>query len=397
MKRSICLFLLTLLLICFTSCVPTVQGQDEVEYDYSGYKSIECAGASEWEIINIGASTDADCFEIAIPKGWFVIKNGNSLDVYKGKAVIGNIIMGAPDNDELSRSDIGETRKNGKLTCTSSILSVPRAEDAPECDYFRQFTYTYKEGAKTKRLCMTLNYESLDSKAAEACIDKAALGPQYGDIHLGRFKLSGSETKQIMVFGNSFIGTSRINSFLQTMFAGENYNVTALAQGYASVSGGNWDSYISSIEAGMYDIIFMCGFYSAQDAPALAPYVEACRASGTKLVVFPAHNETAYQAAVNTYPDVELLDWKDEINTLMQRYEIDQWDFCIDDAHKHSTPLAGYVGAHMIYRSVTGEYPPEHLSYNDITSTALEGHLKAYMTDGAARRLDKKIWFLNPK
>ena len=36
---------------------------------------------------------------------------------------------------------------------------------------------------------------------------------------------------------------------------------------------------------------------------------------------------------------------------------VDKWKLCVDDAHKHSTPLAGLVGAHMIYRAIYGEIP----------------------------------------
>ncbi len=38
-------------------------------------------------------------------------------------------------------------------------------------------------------------------------------------------------------------------------------------------------------------------------------------------------------------------------------FGVDKWDMCIDDYHKHSKPLAGYVGAHMICRAVYGEAP----------------------------------------
>ena len=32
-------------------------------------------------------------------------------------------------------------------------------------------------------------------------------------------------------------------------------------------------------------------------------------------------------------------------------------DMYVQDANNHSTPLAGYVGAHMVYRAIFGEIP----------------------------------------
>ena len=59
---------------------------------------------------------------------------------------------------------------------------------------------------------------------------------------------------------------------------------------------------------------------------------------------------------------------------------IDTWDFCIDDQHKHSTPLAGYVGAHMIYRAIFGEIPKKYQS-NYFDSASYYATLGDYVTN----------------
>ena len=134
------------------------------------------------------------------------------------------------------------------------------------------------------------------------------------------------------------------------------------------------------MRAGYFAAVFMCGFYSTYDVPAFETFVNACKASGTPLAIFPAHNESSDELAVKAYPDVYFVNWKGEINALISD-GVDRWDMCIDDYHKHSTPMAGYVGAHMIYRALYGEIPPVvsqygSLYHSDVTKTLGEYYVK---------------------
>ena len=100
---------------------------------------------------------------------------------------------------------------------------------------------------------------------------------------------------------------------------------------------------------------------------------KACKKSRTKLIIFPAHNEgsklasIAQQRCEGTY----LLDWREEIDELIAVGR-SKWYFCINDSHLHSTALAGYVGAHMIYRAIYSEVPEgkmkDSINYKDIQS-----------------------------
>ena len=137
--------------------------------------------------------------------------------------------------------------------------------------------------------------------------------------------------------------------------------VTAVSRGYARVSTYVTDTdLMADIRAGDYDVVLQCGFYDGPQEDSLAAMKEACDASGTALAVFPAHNENAsVLAAVRAaYPDLLYLDWKGQVQAFIDG-GASLWDFCIDDSHKHSTEVAGYVGAHMIYRALFGQAPSD--------------------------------------
>lgn len=75
------------------------------------------------------------------------------------------------------------------------------------------------------------------------------------------------------------------------------------------------------------------------------------------------------------------MDWKQEINSLIDD-GINKWAFCIDDQHEHSTPLAGYVGAHMIYRAIYGELPTLDHGCSYVSTTQIKQLLGNYLKTG---------------
>jgi hypothetical protein len=115
---------------------------------------------------------------------------------------------------------------------------------------------------------------------------------------------------------------------------------------------------MDDIRSGMYGAVFICGFYSKDQVQSLAVLKNACDDSGTALFMFPAHNEPSDSIAHarKKVRGVYLLNWKEEVQAFIDNGG-NKWDFCIDDQHLHSTPLAGYIGAHMIYRAIHGEIP----------------------------------------
>jgi hypothetical protein len=100
-------------------------------------------------------------------------------------------------------------------------------------------------------------------------------------------------------------------------------------------------------------------------------------------VLFPAHNENrdVIRAVSAAYPELLLLDWKYEIDALAVEKGLSKWDFCVDDAHDHSTESAGYVGAAMIYRALYNEMPNARLSMT-VSQAYIDALLGDYVTTG---------------
>jgi len=59
---------------------------------------------------------------------------------------------------------------------------------------------------------------------------------------------------------------------------------------------------------------------------------------------------------------------------------------CINDEHLHSTPLAGVVGAHMIYRAVFGEVPPK-TNFSEVSYSHITAKLDDYYTTGMVKNI----------
>lgn len=135
--------------------------------------------------------------------------------------------------------------------------------------------------------------------------------------------------------------------------------------------------------------VFICGFYSDIEVSNLGVLKEACDKSVTKLVIFPAHNENAsvIANAQKKFPTLFCLNWKAELDSLIAR-GVDRWDLCFDDQHDHSSPLAGYVGAHMIYRAIYGEMPTKPMQQT-LSQSYINRILDNYTHDGDMHIFDE--------
>ncbi|MBQ8862346.1 MAG: hypothetical protein IJ021_06385, partial [Clostridia bacterium] len=171
---------------------------------------------------------------------------------------------------------------------------------------------------------------------------------------------SGNGRNTVMILGNSFVATSHIGSILNELCTPEEISyINAVSLPNVSIKDyAGSPTYLARIESGEYGMLFMCGLFSNDDVTGLEKIYEACKKSGTVLVLFPAHNEDRkrIKTAQEKYPELVTVDWKDEIEQLIYS-GVDRWDLCMNDGPLHSTPLAGYVGASMIYRALFGELP----------------------------------------
>jgi len=248
---------------------------------------------------------------------------------------------------------------------------------------FRQrFYYQYRTDTK-RTITLTLDYAEVDEKAKTNLMNDLAFHTVSVNPNLG--VLSNAKKERILILGNSFVGSSHVGDILREMMQknGKDCTVTAIARGMASVGTYTGDPYMmNEIKNGSYDVVFICGFYSASEISHLYTLKSACDASGTKLALFPAHNEDAnvVDTAASVSSDIPLINWKKDIELLIVN-GVNIWDLCIDDYFLHSTPLAGYVGAHAIYRAMYGTPPTQPLS-SSIDQSYVNEKLGEYVHTG---------------
>lgn len=168
----------------------------------------------------------------------------------------------------------------------------------------------------------------------------------------GKVDYSGKECKAL-ILGNSFIASSQIGYILENIANTNDVNlqVYALGRGNANVATFAYDiELMNEIKRGTYDVIFLCGFYADGDRYTDLQQIISYLPETTQLVIFPAHNEhpeLPYSCRAQN-PEVGLADWKGFIEQQIND-GLDARYLCIDDYYKHSTPLAGYAGACLIY------------------------------------------------
>lgn len=230
---------------------------------------------------------------------------------------------------------------------------------------------------------VTVDYNELDEKSCREFIRKLTLVPQKKVfIHPSE----GNGSNKILILGNSFVATSEVGEFLNDMLrtSGLRYYADPIAIGMANVTTfENYPDICDSMANGEYCYVFLCGLYSDEAVRAVQTMKNYCELSDTKLILFPAHNESAnsIRKATDAYADLIMLNWKGEIDALLER-GAEYSDYCVDDYHKHSKPLAGYVGAHMIYRSLFTNQPPPLTAAAPLTERYVNSKLEDYIESG---------------
>lgn len=167
-----------------------------------------------------------------------------------------------------------------------------------------------------------------------------------------RLESRNKDGLRIAIAGNSFISYSRVAPQLERMLTANNKNATVDGYSYPNITVSQIvaDSHImQTLCGGDYDILFLSSAYHSEDVTALAVVEEACNASDTELVLFPAHNEGTFNTELayrNT--QVKLAHWKVAVDNLIDA-GIPESDLIWYDGPRHSKELAGYCGAVMIY------------------------------------------------
>ncbi len=172
--------------------------------------------------------------------------------------------------------------------------------------------------------------------------------------------LSGQDAK-VLILGNSFVNSSEVGTILSGIAkaSGESLSVEAVSEGFATIS--SLAHHITDnpgIKNGSYDAIFVCGVYSS-DTAALQSFLDAVKDTKTKIILFPASNEspTDITNARIAYSGSGYVGWLDIIYELRVQEYFRTFDLIFDDDYLHINPLGGYAGALMIYNYLYQETP----------------------------------------
>lgn len=303
---------------------------------------------------------------LRLSEDWrFEKQSRNIYNIYTNGRHVGRVIFGSDGKEdgwkELSTESTASAHVDITISLEKSISSGA---------YRHLICFAFSENGETQRIALEVDYQELSENAISRIKQYAQYKRVGSDPRLGIIDIEKSNSDKVLILGNSFIGTSKVGSILQEMMHrnGKDTLVDHISRGYAHVDTYAYDDILmGDIKNGKYGAVFICGFYSNDQAEHLAVLQKACDDSGTALFMFPAHNEpsSSIKYVQKMVKGVYQLNWKEEVQAFIDNGG-NQWDFCFDDQHLHSTPLAGYIGAHMIYRAIHGEIPTS--SINEIVS-----------------------------
>ena len=343
-----------------TESAPTPQQKDS-------YKDITCEKITTFREVTFHESNSRTQIHIMFPKNWTLKKSNQGYNILQGSKVIGSVAISNAAGSETTECVHSDKMTMSGVNITGNINRVSAEGDTT---YIRTISYQYKEAdGNSRTVIITVPYQQIDDDAAWKMMVKTkkttAPDPKMGVLPLA------DDRDCVLILGNSFVGSSKIGSILQKM-CGTSLSVEAQSRGYARITTYVQDEGVMSrIRSGDYAAVILCGLYDLESVTNLEHMINACASSNTKLAIFPAHNESSslIGTAGMLHPSALFLDWKGEIDSFISS-GIDQSHFCIADSHKHSTPLAGYVGAHMIYRAIFGKIPAEK-SYSEVSKSEI--------------------------
>ena len=364
---------------------------DKTQKEDAEYKKIKCRSVNEWKKTELVVKTNKFYISLNIPSDWEISDDG--LIVFDGQA-IGSVKTKSPESSIESFKD-GIDRNVGNVIIKKTVEKyISNGKNS----YQRQFKISQAFDSGLFNLYITLDYSQINDSASEKLYNSISyLGTER------KMPKMKNASKKIIILGNSFLSNSysRIGLFLNDMLSsdGQGYEAEVMSVGMANVSTFAQNTeLISRIENGEFVYVFQCGFYSNEtsigtslnDGP-LKTIIDACEKSNTGLILFPAHNEpsSVINSALDKYSDLYCINWKDEIDSLINSGIGDnaptnllRSDFCLNDNYSHSTPLAGYVGANMIYRNIFEKAPFDLTQNAPLAMTEINSKLLSYPKTG---------------
>ncbi len=404
MKKT-CGILITLLLILFlcactdtqtetgtanttdiTDTTTTESEEQKVpETEPISYEDIERREARAYQTNCYGFRDEDTLLNIALPIEWSLELYDGGYDIIRDGKGVGRLYGGSDMGDDTLTVYQSKSHLSNGVSVTQYIEGIGS-------EYQYRYVYTYFTDDSMYNVTLTADLAEIDATSEQKLLTSAFLLPKKRSETAGILSHYLGDGSSILILGNSFVSTSKIGNILNEMFAqnDKSCQVKAISRGYARVSTYTSDATLmAEIRGGKYDAVFLCGLYDTSDVPNVGIMIKACKQGLTKLIIFPAHNEyaNAVAKAQQEYDDVILLNWKAELDGLIEGNGVDMWDLCIDDSHKHSTPLAGYVGAHMIYRAIYDEMPKKPMQYT-IGQNYIDSILGNYAYVGDAKIID---------
>ncbi len=321
--------------------------------DDLAYQDIESRQTKGDQQVLLSLRDTSFSLELPLPAEWEIAEEEGELSLLRDGLPIGAVTTKSVNGPWRTVSTM-EREANG----IRIDLYIERCLTADAPNFRYRIVFSPLTGDDTARsITLLMRYEEIGDRAIYRLLTRSKQS-----AGLGFGILPQAKGGNILILGNSFIGTSEIGNTLTTMLRQNDKGgtVTALSRGYATTSTYAYDNaLLSRIRSGLYDVVFLCGFYDISEIGLIENILNACNRGGAALAFFPAHNESPSHvlAALDLYPALPIIDWCGELNALISLKGVSRSLFCIDDAHQHSTPLAGYVGAHMIYRAIYGEVP----------------------------------------
>ncbi len=322
------------------------------------YEDVECVTVTSYKEIRVLPTDSKENLVLKVPQEWKIENADQGFNIVKNSKIIGTI------TDTYKLKGKIEHTSETKLSfggCNYSITKIAAKQ------YNRTFGYTLNISGSKKIVSICVDYAELDYESFYELFYNAGLSRSTHRSNMGSMSIIDNR-KKVAIFGNSFIATSQVGNILQQM-CGNKIEVEAQSRGNSKISTYAQDGYtLQRIESGEFSVVMTRGLYDHTDIESLEKIAAACKASNTQLVVFPAHNENDTYIALmqEKFPNTLLLNWKAEIEGLIAN-GILKSEFCVDDGPQHSTPLAGYVGAHMIYRAIFGKVPTQK-SFSEVSS-----------------------------
>ncbi len=336
----------------------TTESSNKTEKDYS-YQDIERVTILGHQDIRILPTNSKAHLMLKIPQEWKIEKSTNGFSIIKNSKIIGTIT----ENFELSGVIVHEAEYLSPYNITSNYIINKTAENC----FNHIFNYTLDICGTPKTITLCASFAELDYDSFYELFYNVILSKVNNRSNIGTMLLTDNR-KKVLILGNSFIATSQIGNILQKM-CGNDFDVEAQSRGNARVSTYSQDTYLlDRIKSGEFSVVLIRGIYDHTDLESFQTIADACNSSDTQLAAFPAHNENPKYINLlkEKIPTVLILNWKEDIDQLILS-GISKDEFCVDDFNQHSTPLAGYVGAHIIYRAIFGKVPTQK-SFTEVST-----------------------------